>query len=134
MAATGARTNPLRIELRERDDDVRDRIEAALLAGGADVLDPNRGDPDVVVWSIADDRQLDRLDRTHPSVRVLALIDDPSPALVNGLLQAGARAVLDRGADPGTIARGAIAVARDYVVLPSDCSAALQALRTRAQA
>lgn len=107
-------------------------IEAALLGAGADVLDPNRGDPDVVVWSIVNKRELDRLHRTHPSLRVLALVDDPSTAQVNALLSAGARAVLDREAEPGMIARGAIAVARDYVVLPSDCSgAALQALRLR---
>lgn len=132
MAAPEGRTNPLRVELREREAPIRTSIEAALTAAGADVLRSSQGDPDVVVWSIVDERELDRLDLTHPSIRVLALVDEPSSGLVNGLLGAGARAVLDRQADPAMIARGAIAVARDYVVLPSDCSgAALQALRIR---
>lgn len=126
-------SDALRVELRERSEPRSKVLHAALTAVGADVLGPSRGDADVVVWAIDAKRGLEWLSRTHPSVRVLALVDAPDSVTVNQLLAAGARAVLDRDADPLTIARGALAVGRDYVVLPADCSgAALQALRLRA--
>jgi len=79
------------------------------------------------VWALEEDSQLGRL---HPSVRVLALVEAPDHRQVNQLLTAGARAVLDRASDPAIVANAAVAVARDYVVLPSAClEATIQTLR-----
>jgi DNA-binding NarL/FixJ family response regulator len=120
------------VEVREPIPRLRYELRPALEALGGLLVAPGdtRAARDVVIWSLPTENTVAALQLADPTTRVLALVDDPAPWLVNELLGAGARAVLDRTSPPETIARAAVSVARDYVVLPADCSGtSLTALR-----
>jgi DNA-binding NarL/FixJ family response regulator len=118
---------PIRAEIREAVEPVRRALEAAFSAFGIQVLGTrdDLGTRNVLVWSLEAPTAVAAVGRLDSSVRLLALVDHPDPGLVSGLLAAGALAVFDRGDDAGTIAHAATAVARGYLVLPSENRASL---------
>jgi DNA-binding NarL/FixJ family response regulator len=118
------REHVVHVEVREPVPRLRYALRAPLEAVGGILVEPGdtRAARDVVIWSLPTESTVAALQLADPTTRVLALVHDPAPWLVNELLGAGARAVLDRTSSPETIARAAISVARNYVVLPADCS------------
>jgi DNA-binding NarL/FixJ family response regulator len=120
--APGRPGSPPIVELRTSDAALRRVLATSFATQGIRVLGP--GDDgrsrSVLVWALDPETGREALERLHPGVRVLALVDHPSPDVLGQLLAAGAQAVLDRAADPGTIANAAVAVARGYLVLPSE--------------
>jgi DNA-binding NarL/FixJ family response regulator len=119
--------SPVVAEVRTSDPRLRRVLWASFASFGIRVLGPDddRGTADVLVWALEPDTGEAALERLHPAVRVLVLVEAPSPDAVSRLLALGAKAVLDRAGDPETIAHAAVSVARGYLVLPSERSAAL---------
>lgn len=113
----------VRVEVREPVPLLRYTLRSWFAALGADLLAPGdtRSPRDVVVWSLSPDNAVAAVQTADRAVRILVVVDDPSPETVNQLLAAGARAVLDRHSSAEVVARAALSVARDYLVLPSDC-------------
>jgi DNA-binding NarL/FixJ family response regulator len=115
-------------EVREPDLTLARRLRSALASEGVELVGQGAalGARSVVLWSLPPTVDgLDRLGRAHPRVRALVLVDDPSGRTVGSFLEAGAKAVTDRRADVATIVGAAVAVARGYLVLPSDGRRAL---------
>jgi DNA-binding NarL/FixJ family response regulator len=108
LRGIGALEGPLREVLREL---------------GMRVVGAGRSSPaTVVVWGMGRDgatARVQRVRRVRPTTEVLVLLEAPTRSEVGALLGAGARAVVDRGAGPLTIADAVVSVARGYLVLPA---------------
>ncbi|MCU1373814.1 MAG: Response regulator receiver protein [Actinomycetia bacterium] len=111
-------TGPVRVEVREPVELLGQVLRTALLAFGLLVVGADETSADVLIWALDAVGGADALRLAGAPVSVLALVEDPYPALVAELVAAGARGVLARDSDPVTIAGAAIAIAGGCSVLP----------------
>jgi DNA-binding CsgD family transcriptional regulator len=117
---SAASFGPARVEIREPIDALRTALESRFSQLGVEIIGSGASvvSDDVLVWAVEPDGGAGAL-RGHGDGRpVVALVERPSRATLQGLLAAGARAVLERGGPPDVVVATTVVVASNHLVLP----------------